>query len=265
MNTLRMFLDFFGRTRLRHYPDLAFFFFGRALWRSTGLRLFDERLIRLKDLSLMANIEGMSGLYFLHQIMCEEIYFLPAIENCADVNVLFDVGANCGFYSLLECGRRPRLQARCFEPQPVTFRHLRQNIAANHTEDRVKAVNIAVGAASGQCDLMISEQSSMGVVAGSSGRLLDSRNRPMATRSIPVPMTTLDEYARQENLWPDIIKVDVEGYEAEVIRGAQRCLSRARFVIAECDTDDIAEQNKSLLTDAGFQLVYRTPILFGLK
>ncbi len=265
MNTLRMMLNFFGKTRLRHCPGLAFYFLGRALWQNTGLRLFEERMIRFKGLSLMADVRGMSGLYFLHQILVEEVYRLPAIENGAEVSVLFDVGANCGFYALTECMRRPQLQARCFEPQPATFRHLQQNIAANRAGDHVKAVNAAVGAAAGQCELTISEQSSMGVVTTSAGRLLDSRNRPMVTHSITVPMITLDEYARRENLWPDLIKVDVEGYESEVLRGAPRCLARARFAIAECDTDDMAAQIKSLLTGAGFRPEQHGPILFGVK
>jgi FkbM family methyltransferase len=265
MNSLRIMLHFFGKTRLRHYPGLAFYFFGHALWRVTGLRLFEQWLIQFKGLSLMADVGGMSGLYFLHQIFVEEIYRLPAIENAAEMNVLFDVGANCGFYALTQCVSRPHLQARCFEPQPATFRHLQQNIAANHAADRVKAVNAAVGAVSGQCELKISPQSSMGVVASSSGQLLDGKNRPMITHSITVPMITLDEYAGQENLWPDIIKVDVEGYEPEVLKGARRCLSHARFVIAECDTNELAAQNRSLMTAAGFHLEQRGPILFGVK
>lgn len=265
MNSLRMSFHFFGKSRLRHYPGLAFYFLGRALWQNTGLRLFEQKQLQFKGLSLVADVRGMSGLYFLHQILIEEIYRLPAIENGMDVNILFDVGANCGFYALTQCVRRPHLQARCFEPQPATFRHLQQNITANHADDRVKGVNTAVGAVPGQCELKVSDQSSMGVVASSSVNLLDGDNRPMVTHNITVPMITLDDYAERENLWPDIIKVDVEGYEPEVLRGAQRCLARARFIIAECDTDELTAQNKSLLIDAGFRLEQRGPILFGVK
>jgi FkbM family methyltransferase len=265
MNSLRIMLHFFGKTRLRHYPGLVFYFFGHALWHATGLRLFEQRLIQFKGLSLMADVGGMSGLYFLHEILVEEVYQLPAIENGAEVRVLFDVGANCGFYALTQCVSRPHLQARCFEPQPATFRHLQQNIAANHAADRVKAVNAAVGSVSGQCELKISPQSSMGVVASSSVQLVDSKNRPMITHRITVPMITLDEYAERENLWPDIIKVDVEGHEPEVFKGARRCLAHARFAIAECHTIDSTEQNKSLMTAAGFGVEQRGPILFGVK
>jgi FkbM family methyltransferase len=265
MNSLRILIHFFGKTRLRHYPALAFYFFGHVVWRATGLRLFEQRLIQFKGLSLMADVGGMSGLYFLHQILVEEVYRLPAIENGPAANVLFDVGANCGFYALIQCLAHPQLQARCFEPQPATFRHLQQNISVNHAENRVKGVNAAVGAVSGQCELNISQQSSMGVVTTSPVKLRNRQSRAMATQAITVPMITLDEYAGQENLWPDIIKVDVEGYEPEVLKGARRCLSHARFVIAECDTNELAAQNRSLMTAAGFHLEQRGPILFGVK
>ncbi len=80
-----------------------------------------------------------------------------------------------------------------------------------------------------------------------------------------VPMITLDEYAERENLWPDFIKVDVEGFEPQVLQGAPRCLAHARFAIAECDTEDLAVQIRALLTAAGYRLEQRGPILFGVK
>jgi FkbM family methyltransferase len=265
MNPLRIVLGYFGKTRLRHWPGLAFYFFGQALYRSTGLRLFQQRLLRFDGVSVLADVGGMSGLYFLHQILVEEVYRLPALENGPAVNVLFDVGANCGFYALTMCERRPALRARCFEPHPATFRRLQQNIAANRAENRVQAVQAAVGAAPGQCEMKISRASSMGVVAASPLQLRDSAQRPLETESMIVPMLTLDEFAERENLWPDLIKVDVEGFEPEVLRGASRCLARARFAIAECDTDRLAAENESLLAAAGFHLEKRGTILFGAK
>lgn len=149
MKPLRIVLDYFGKTRLRHWPGLVFYFFGQAFFRCTGLRLFQQRLLRFEGVSGLADVGGMSGLYFLHQILVEDVYRLPALEQGPPVNMLFNVGANCGFYALTLCERRPTPRARCFEPHPATFRGLQQNIAVNRVENRVQAVQAAVGAAPG--------------------------------------------------------------------------------------------------------------------
>lgn len=53
-------------------------------------------------------------------------------------------------------------------------------------------------------------------------------------RQVAVPVHRLDDYRQDKGLpWPDLIKLDIQGYELEALRGAPQCLAAAKAVIAE--------------------------------
>lgn len=124
-----------------------------------------------------------------------------------------DVGANIGSYTILAGGA---VGARCIavEPIPETFRHLRDNINLNGLGDRVDALNIGIGKARGVLRFTSS---------------LDSVNHALAEleyggNSIEVEIERLDDVL--SNFEPRIIKIDVEGFETNVIAGAHKVLFR---------------------------------------
>jgi FkbM family methyltransferase len=227
------------------------------------MRLFEKRILRLRDFSLVADVSGMSGLVFLHQILVQDIYAFPALEQDKSVRVLFDAGANCGFFAITRCQKHPYWRAYCFEPHPITFDRLRENIALNGLTDRVFPINAALGASNGQCELEISAQSSMGVVSTSTVRLMDRDHRAMTTSKVTVQLLTLDEFAARERVCPDVLKIDVEGFEVEVLRGAPTCLKAARYAIIEWDSEDLRAEMKAMLSTAGFETAERGPIIFA--
>jgi FkbM family methyltransferase len=249
----------------RHWPGILGYFFARLLYRATGWKPFGSVVIRLKELCFHADIRGMSGLIFLDQILFQGIYEFEPLLKDPSVHVLFDVGANCGFYALSRCRRAEKLRAFCFEPHPVTFAKLQQNIDENSLAGRIVPVQAAVGSQSGVCRLKISEESSMGVVVGSSTALADAHGRLMPAREIEVRLLTLDQFAAETKISPDLIKVDVEGFEAEVLRGAGDCLSRARFAIVECDSEKTRAECESLLRAHNFQMDSRDSLLLAWK
>jgi FkbM family methyltransferase len=259
MDKLRVALSFFPYSRLRHWPGLAFYFLGWMLHRRCGIALFQNRWLRLKPFTVSADVEGQSGLVFLHEILVQGIYNFTPLDAAGDVRLLYDVGANCGFYALTLCSRHPALRAVCFEPHPVTITRLRDNLAANRLESRVQAVHAAVAAAPGECQLQISPESSMGVVSTSSVQCLE---QPAPVRVMAV---SLDAHAATQGEYPDLIKIDVEGFEVEALRGARQCLEKARFAIVEVHSDSLARQSLALLREANFQTTQRGDLLFAQK
>lgn len=111
-----------------------------------------------------------------------------------------------------------------FEPYPDNVEVLKRNVALNRL-DNVIAVGAAVGARSGS--LFIRSSSNAKVSRGG--------------RGIEVPVVTVDEWAERVGLWPDIIKVDVEGYEFEVLRGAQKALARTPALSVELHYNIVGE------------------------
>lgn len=259
MRSLLMALGFFRHARWRHWPGLGWYFAGWGLYRGTGVRLFDEWVLRFKSFKVGADVTGRSGLVFLHEILVRDIYGCRAWARDPQVRTVFDAGANCGFFALTLSGLDPRVQVHCFEPQPATFRHLVQNLALNALTDRVRAVAAAVGEQSGQCELNVSPESSMGIVATSPVQFLERSTR------VAVPLVSLDDYATSEGVWPDLLKIDVEGFEVEALRGARACLRRARQVILEFHSDALRDHCLTLLRDAGFHPRVAQDLIFAQR
>jgi len=126
-------------------------------------------------------------------------------------DLFFDIGANVGSYTVLAAAAGARVVA-C-EPVPETWRKLQRNIAVNHFE-AVEALNVGVGDA--QERLWFTTN-------------LDTTNRvaPKGTRQddmCEVDVIRVDDLVRDFGA-PVALKVDVEGYEFKVLKGAQSWLN----------------------------------------
>jgi len=139
-----------------------------------------------------------------------------------------DVGANVGYYTAL-AAHLAAAQGRviAFEPSPYAFERLTRMIAGNGLK-QAEAVNAALGDEPGTLDLY-----SSGDPANHSPSLVSAEDRPVLAR---VPVRTLDEEAKRLQLERiDFIKIDVEGYEPSVLRGAKRLLAERRIRAILCE------------------------------
>lgn len=260
MGKLQIALGFLAHTPLRCWPSLVTYFFGWALYRLFKVRVFGERILRFKNFVVGVDVAGLGGLVFLYEIMVKGVYDFSPITDDERVKVIFDAGANCGFFALSRCANDPALRAYCFEPHPCTFSRLQRNIDLNALRDRMIPIQAAVAASSGACSLQLSTDSSMGVVTPSGGATsIENRSE------VRVDMVSLDDFARQANVQPDLLKIDVEGFEVEVLKGAGGCLKTARHVILECHSPELTEECLAVLKAAGFQSTVRGALVFGSK
>ena len=154
-----------------------------------------------------------------------------------------DVGANVGSYSILASGV-VGASSRAFEPHPVTFEKLRQNLVVNGLCDITTAVQSAVGKGSGSLRFT-SDRDTMNQAV--EGDYLGS--------TIDVPVLNLDSALAGFDtlLW----KIDVEGFEAEVLRGAvaQLQMNSLKAIMVETVNDQICK----LLMENGFEHVMYDP------
>ena len=120
-----------------------------------------------------------------------------------------DIGSNVGAYTMLasaEIGAK----TVAIEPIPSTFESLLQNIGINQIHDLVSALNVGVGATKGSIRFTQS---------------LDTVNHVATDEeqdTIEVEVVTLDSVVAGK--MPSLIKIDVEGFETDVIRGAESTL-----------------------------------------
>ena len=159
-------------------------------------------------------------------------------------SVLWDVGSNIGFICIYFADARHGLAAiHAFEPNPVALKPL-QTLFKNHP--KVKVHPIGLGAT--DAELM------MNVVP--SGSLLSSLVRPVPNaKPLPVQIRRGDEYWKQHGVEPpDVIKIDVEGYEPQVLAGLSEVVSQFRPIIffehlflSDTDIEQLRPPNYSIV------------------
>lgn len=127
--------------------------------------------------------------------------------------VALDIGANVGFYTLLSSvlvGPQGRVYA--FEPVPRNLEYLRRHVNLNRLEN-VEILSLALGETSGE--------------AWFDDTLGDSQGKLSSTGRLRVQVATLDDLVVSGRVQPpDVLKIDVEGAEAAVLRGALQLLDR---------------------------------------
>lgn len=142
-------------------------------------------------------------------------------------DAIIDVGANVGYFSLLfalAAGEHGRVVA--FEPSPTTYERLVVNIGLNFST-RITPVLAAIGATRGQAVLTQPSPHRSGdawLSTGTAPLLVNRDHAPFAHST--VLMDTIDGYCGRHNLSPAVLKVDVEGADLFVLRGAGQTIER---------------------------------------
>ena len=135
-----------------------------------------------------------------------------------------DIGANVGWITLLMAqavGRHGKVHA--FEPSPDIFRQLELNVALNNLS-QVTVQCLALSNIMGMVPFHIFPE---GFEVYNSIGASQRREGQSANRVIDVPVGTLDDYCRENNLTIiDFLKIDVEGAEELVLKGAQKILQQ---------------------------------------
>jgi FkbM family methyltransferase len=134
-------------------------------------------------------------------------------------SVVLDIGANLGLFALLVVGMRSDLDVRAFEPNPETFARLTQNVLRNGRQ--VCCHQMALGALPGHTVFRAEKRATAISRLAYPGEATDSGD----ARFIEVEADTIDAYCERMRISRiRLLKIDVEGFEADVLRGARRML-----------------------------------------
>jgi FkbM family methyltransferase len=159
--------------------------------------------------------------------------------------IIYDIGANVGAYSLIAaaCGA----EVFAFEPSHQNAYHLHENILLNSLDDRITVIPLVLGDKNGMVRFKVVD-STFGA-----SRSFSSEGD---TAGKAYPLLTLD--AVRELLLlpaPTAIKIDVDGAEVELLKGAYATLheSSLQSLLVEAD-DGNEEKVKRTLLEAGFSV-----------
>lgn len=152
-------------------------------------------------------------------------------ESC-----MFDVGANIGLMAIPVLYAEPQCRVISFDPSVNVLPSLRKTMAGAPFGDRWTLVEKAVGAAPGTITFTLSSE------ANSLFDGIRPTQRVASAAQVQVEMTTLDQvWTDLERPRVSVIKIDVEGAESEVLRGAAEVLRAERpFVLLEWNRQNLA-------------------------
>lgn len=139
---------------------------------------------------------------------------------------VFDIGANIGEWTKLALKIKPDLTVHCFEPSTTTFKILDAQKFGNN----VKCNNLGMSSSPGILDLHIYEDGS-GLNSLYSRRGLEDGFQITSPLKIErVNLTTIDIYCKDSGIdYIDFLKIDVEGHELQVFKGASGMLSKGKI------------------------------------
>jgi FkbM family methyltransferase len=138
--------------------------------------------------------------------------------------VVFDIGANLGWYSFAISKTIPSAQIYAFEPLPHIFDYLTVHMTLNNTKN-IQAFNFGLSDEMGQSTFFVTPNNSV------NASMINVSNSESAQK-ISVSLTTLDIFTEEHKVpMVDFIKCDVEGAELKVFKGASRILKNNKPAI----------------------------------
>jgi FkbM family methyltransferase len=212
-----------------------------------------NRWIPNRDMKMLAGI-GV-GLYF-NAAQSNPTYSVGVNEwavqewlagNLYPGDVVYDVGANVGFFTVLVArlvGKDGHVYA--FEPVPDNIAAVQHNLGLNKMT-QVTVLQQAVSDEVGEGKLLLAHYSG--------GATLDKVGAPPDLKGeLLVPLTTLDALTEQPDyLQPNLVKIDVEGAEINVLRGMTWLLKNAKpTLLYEIDDGELAAYEKKVDECAAF-------------
>lgn len=226
--------------------------FGRFLLWQLRSRLLTKPIeyawIGPAKLWLRRGWTGVTGNYYagLHEF--EDMGFLLHFLRPDDL--FADVGANMGSYTVL-AGAVRQARVYAYEPIAETNRRLEQNISLNRIEGRVVVRRCAVGAANGSVRMTCSHDATNHVIPGR------DEGETVSLVALDVDLTET----------PILFKIDVEGYESEVLQGMTRHLANPGLMAIIIELNGSGERFgmsdagvHGLLLSAGFRPYRYSPL-----
>lgn len=187
------------------------------------------------------------GEFIQNRIFLERNYFemfhLSCLKDYIKKNaVILDVGANIGNHTIFFAKECSAKKIYAFEPTEKTFQILEENIKINQLTNIVVAMNIALGAKDTNVDMIVDAKD-----AGS--------NRVEENACGGIAMNALDNLIIDDYI--DFIKMDVEGYEYEVLKGAEQTIAKYKPDIFVEIFDVNYDKVHQLLSCFGYECIER--------
>ncbi|MCB9654447.1 MAG: FkbM family methyltransferase [Deltaproteobacteria bacterium] len=222
----------------------------RARFRSVAKRLHD-RLFRnhvyVVRHGFMRGHKRRGRMPWFQRPRPQEARELEFFENLDLAGkVAYDIGANIGMHSV-KLGEKvgPSGRVIAFEPDPIAAEKLRDVIGLNQLS-HVDVHQVALGRETGRLSLLVPDSTRVHMSATLSPSLKAQAAPEHVKRSVMVEVVRLDDYVRERALpAPDFLKIDVEGFEVEMLEGAAETIAQSKpTIFVEVHGAGVAEKER---------------------
>lgn len=230
---------------------------GSTRWGNEFIQSIDKTVNVINPLDINKKVRLMTGHGRLYWRSVEALKLEPETNNMLKTirsdEVFYDIGSNVGIYSLL-AAQYNQVRTISFEMELINCSIQHQNIHMNDLQDLITLIPVALSDSNSVRQVFYKDISP--------GDALHSLDRPSPSldikrkeRTIPSLLvsfsldTLIEEFSLPK---PDVIKLDVDGIELNILRGAVRALESARQIMVEVDSHnetDIID----LLVSSGFR------------
>jgi len=170
-------------------------------------------------------------------LLTKEPETIEWINTFSDKDVFWDIGANVGVYTLYAALRNMAVVS--FEPSPNNYYLLNRNIEINKMENRISALCIAFNDTT-RLDFLYMANTELGGALNSFAEAVDWKGNSFSVSFKQAMLGfSIDDFIRQFNPpFPNHIKIDVDGIENKIIKGAEKTLSdrRVKSILVELDS-----------------------------
>lgn len=197
----------------------------------------DFPALRLEEMGafVRCTLEGLEPFDVPQDCKSDLVLFTDTYEGRTEVagiarlarrgGVLFDIGAHTGLMAAVFCAAHPENRTFCFEPSPMLQSRLEAMRKVGHLEERMQIEPIAIG----------EKPSTLTMLVDPVGGFVQSQRFEHSMwaepQEIQVRVESISDCVQRLKVSPDFIKIDIEGYEYEAVKGSLDFLAEKKPVL----------------------------------
>ena len=161
------------------------------------------------------------------------------------------MGANIGYYALMPPSMLDYVHVIAIEPEEKNIINLRKNVKMNRYNDKVSIVHCAAGNEQTTAEIHLSTHSNRHSLQSE----FKNKNQNIVSDSVEIDVRPLDDIVKDAGLDPadvDVVRMDVEGYEAKIFGGMSEILSSSDSILLQI------ELHPNLLSDEEMDYLFTT-------
>ena len=157
------------------------------------------------------------------------------------IKIIYDIGSHVCEYGILFSKIYAQAKIFCFEANPNLINKSKNNIRNNK---KIKLLNLGIGNKNISLNFnlnLLNEKTSsfFKVNKNSKNYKIKKLINNHLNKETKIKMITLDKFISSDNPCPDLIKIDVEGYEKEVLLGIKKNLNNIKIILIEFRLDNL--------------------------